>query len=38
MLTVKEALDLEVMHDVKVVAGDGGLDRQIRWCHIIGRR
>ncbi len=35
MLTVKEALDLEVMHEVKVVAGDRGLDRQIRWCHII---
>jgi PucR family transcriptional regulator, purine catabolism regulatory protein len=35
MLTVKEALDLEVMHDVKVVAGGRGLDRQIRWCHII---
>jgi purine catabolism regulator len=35
VLTVKESLQLEVMQEVKVVAGDGGLDRQIRWCHII---
>ena len=35
MLTVKEALELDVLHDVKVVAGADGLDRQIRWCHII---
>ncbi len=35
MLTVKEALELDVLHDVKVVAGGDGLDRQIRWCHII---
>ncbi len=35
MLTVKEALELDVLHDVKVVAGGAGLDRQIRWCHII---
>jgi len=35
MLTVKQALELDVLHDVKVVAGSGGLDRQIRWCHII---
>jgi len=35
MLTVKEALELDVLRDVKIVAGSGGLDRQIRWCHII---
>ena len=35
MLTVKEALRLEALQDVKVVAGGAGLDRQIRWCHII---
>lgn len=35
MLTVKQALELDVLHDVKVVAGRRGLDRQIRWCHII---
>ncbi len=35
MLTVKEALRLEALQDVKVVAGVAGLDRQIRWCHII---
>ena len=35
MLTVKEALELDALHDVKVVAGGDGLDRQIRWCHII---
>ncbi|HEV2280870.1 MAG TPA: PucR family transcriptional regulator ligand-binding domain-containing protein [bacterium] len=35
MLTVKEALELDVLRDVKIVAGSEGLDRQIRWCHII---
>jgi PucR family transcriptional regulator, purine catabolism regulatory protein len=35
VLTVKDALELDVLHGVKVVAGAGGLDRQIRWCHII---
>jgi len=35
MLTVKDALELDVLHDVKIVAGGDGLDRQIRWCHII---
>jgi purine catabolism regulator len=35
VLTVKEALGLDVLRGVKVVAGDGGLDRCIRWCHII---
>ena len=35
MLTVKEALELDVLRGVKVAAGSGGLDRQIRWCHII---
>lgn len=34
-MTVKEALRLEALQDVKVVAGGAGLDRQIRWCHII---
>jgi len=35
MLTVKEALELDVLRDVKIVAGSEGLGRQIRWCHII---
>jgi purine catabolism regulator len=35
MLTVKEALELDVLRDVKIVAGREGLGRRIRWCHII---
>ena len=35
MLTVKEALALEVLRGVRVVAGADGLGRKIRWCHII---
>jgi purine catabolism regulator len=35
VLTVKQALELDVLQGVRVVAGEGGLDRQIRWCHII---
>jgi len=35
VLTVRQALELDVLRDVKVVAGGAGLDRQIRWCHII---
>jgi purine catabolism regulator len=35
MLTVREALELDVLRDVKIVAGREGLGRQIRWCHII---
>jgi hypothetical protein len=34
VLTVKEALQLDVMQDVKVVVGDEGLDRQIRWWSV----
>lgn len=34
-LTVREALQLEVMRPVRVVAGHAGLDREIRWVHII---
>lgn len=35
MLTVKDALQLKALHGVQVVAGREGLDRQVRWCHII---
>ncbi|HLY23627.1 MAG TPA: PucR family transcriptional regulator ligand-binding domain-containing protein [bacterium] len=35
MLTVREALELDVLRDVKIVAGREGLGRRIRWCHII---
>jgi hypothetical protein len=38
MLTVKQALALEVMQDVKVVAGDRGLDRQIRHRNTMRGR
>ncbi len=34
-LTVREALQLEVMRPVRIVAGHAGLDREIRWVHII---
>ncbi|MFZ0547664.1 MAG: PucR family transcriptional regulator ligand-binding domain-containing protein [Candidatus Promineifilaceae bacterium] len=35
MLTIREALDLPVFASCQVVAGEGGLDNQIRWVHIV---
>lgn len=34
-LTVREALTLPALQDAKVVAGKRGLNRQIRWVHIV---
>lgn len=33
-LTVRELLGLEVFRGVRVVAGAGGLGREVRWVHI----
>ena len=35
MFTVKDALQLKALQGVHVVAGREGLDRRVRWCHII---
>jgi len=34
-ITVREALTLDALRAVKIIAGHKGLDRQIRWVHII---
>jgi purine catabolism regulator len=34
-VTVREALALESLHSARVVAGASGLDRQVRWTHVI---
>ena len=36
MLTLRDALQLPILKDAKVVAGAGGLDRPIRWVHNAG--
>lgn len=33
MLTLREALELPILNNAKVVAGGGGLDCPIRWVH-----
>lgn len=35
MLTVREALEMPVFAEARVVAGRAGLDNQIRWVHIV---
>ena len=35
MFSVAEALKLDVFRSARVVAGHGGLDRPIRWVHIV---
>lgn len=35
MLTVRQALAMEVFAGSRVVAGKGGLDREIRWAHPV---
>jgi purine catabolism regulator len=35
MLTIREALNLPLFESSRLVAGEGGLDNQIRWVHIV---
>ena len=35
MLTLSEALQLPILRNAKVVAGDSGLQREIRWAHAV---
>ncbi len=35
MLSLKEALQLPILENARVVAGDGGLQRPIRWVHNV---
>ncbi len=35
MLTLRDALQLPILQDAKVVAGAGALDRAIRWVHNV---
>lgn len=35
MLTLRDALQLPILKDAKVVAGAGALDRPIRWVHNV---
>lgn len=34
-LTVKEAIERPLFRGAKVVAGEGGLNRRVRWVHIL---
>jgi PucR family transcriptional regulator, purine catabolism regulatory protein len=34
-VTVREALRLESLHSARVVAGEAGLDREVRWTHVV---
>jgi PucR family transcriptional regulator, purine catabolism regulatory protein len=34
-MRVREALQLSSLTEAAVVAGEGGLDRQIRWAHVV---
>src|SRR5215212_6384235 len=36
MLTVAEALQMAEMNGARVVAGQGGLGRQVAWVHVAG--
>ncbi|KAA3661351.1 MAG: PucR family transcriptional regulator [Chloroflexi bacterium] len=35
MLTVKDALQMPVLASSTLVAGQGGLDKEIRWVHVV---
>lgn len=35
MFTVHDALALEVMRGARVVAGAAGLEREVRWAHVV---
>ena len=35
MFTLREALELPIFQEARVVAGSAGLERDIRWVHII---
>lgn len=35
MLSLKEALQLPILENARIVAGDGGLERPIRWVHNV---
>ena len=35
MLTIRDVLQLPIFADAKLVAGEGGLDKEIRWVHIV---
>lgn len=34
-MRVSQALDLAVLGDAEVVAGRGGVDREVRWAHVV---
>src|SRR4029077_1343707 len=34
-MTVREALRLESLSTARVVAGEDGLDRHVRWTHVV---
>jgi len=34
-MTIREALGLESLKSAEVVAGQDGLDRQVRWTHVV---
>src|SRR5205823_6481591 len=35
MFTVRDALELEVLRQAHLVAGTQGLDREVRWAHVV---
>jgi len=35
MLTVRRVLAMEVFAGARVVAGEAGLDREVRWAHVV---
>jgi purine catabolism regulator len=35
MFTVRDALELEVLRQTHLVAGAQGLDREVRWVHVV---
>ena len=35
MLTIRDILSRESFENAKVVAGENGLDRQVKWSHIV---
>ena len=34
-MNVREALAVESLRTAEVVAGSGGLEREVRWAHVI---
>ena len=34
-MTIREALALETLRQARVVAGEAGLDRDVRWTHVV---